>query len=509
MQHLISKILKMKKIIKYIMATSVILMFASCTNLDENIYSDVKKEDFFKSEIQVALYAGRAYNTLQNWGTEQSWWTLDIQLGDECCVPKNSTGEWSNQRYAELQTHAIPAGNKLVRKGWDFCFDGITACNDVIYEIENTKNEFAGKDGILAEMKVLRAFYYFLAADAFGNIPYSVDKNATDYPEQKDRSFFFTFIEKEIKDNIEALSDQNNAEYYGRVTQGMANTLLAKLYLQAECWGLDEKWSEAAEAAKSVIGSGKYQLEDQYKANFAIENEKSKESIFAIPYSTVYTTSSDNAFCLFVLALNPILAEHYNTTINVWDGFVGQPDFFQTYEENDRRRSDTFLYGETPISGYVINPIFPESKYASGRLETEGAYIHKWTYQTDGLLTGDDTSMNNDFILFRYADVILMYAEALIRDGKSLDSDTLEGLKKIRERAGLTAITDWDIEKLYSERSHEMALEGWRRMDMIRFGTYQNTWFAKGTRTPNDGLLLPIPSEIKSANPNLEQNPGY
>ena len=498
----------MKKITNYIKAASMALVLASCTNLDENIYSDIKKEDFFKSEAQVALYAGRAYNTLQNWGTEQSWWTLDIQLGDECCVPKNSIGEWKQARYGELQTHKIPANNKLVMRGWDFCFDGIAACNDVIYEREKAMGEEVNENESYAEMKVLRAFYYFLAADAFGNIPYSVDKEETELPQQKDREFFFTFIESEINENLNSLSKINDSKHYGRITQGVAHTLLAKLYLQAEAWGLEEKWSEAAEAAKDVIDLNQYELEGSYKANFKTNNETSKEGIFAIPYSTVYTTSSDNTFCLFVLALNEHLAEYYNIK-NYWDGFVGQPDFFATYEEGDTRKSDTFLYGETPIDGYVINPIFAESKYIDGRSDSEGAYIHKWTYQTDGLLTGDDTSMENDFFVFRYADVILMYAEALLRDSQPLDDIAKEGLKKIRERAGLEEITDWDLEKLYNERSHEMALEGWRRSDMIRFGEYRKTWFAKPEETPATGLLLPIPSERKATNPNLDQNPGY
>lgn len=498
----------MKKIVNYIKAASMALVFAACTNLDENIYSDIKKEDFFNSEAQVAMYAGRAYNTLQNWGTEQSWWTLDIQLGNECCVPKNSIGEWKQPRYGELQTHKIPANNKLVTRGWDFCFDGITACNDVIYEFENAKGDFAGKEETLAEMKVLRAFYYFLAADAFGNIPYSVDKKATELPEQKDREFFFKFIEKEITENVEHLSEVNDSKHYGRVTQGVAYTLLAKLYLQAEAWGLSEKWSEAADAAKAVIDLNQYIIEDKYKTNFKVDNETSKEGIFAIPYSTVYTTSSDNTFCLFVLALNEQLADYYNIK-NYWDGFIGQPDFFATYEEGDTRKSDTFLYGETPVDGFVIEPIFAESKYTSGRSESEGAYIHKWTYQTDGLLTGDDTSMDNDFFIFRYADVILMYAEALLRDSQPLDIIAKNGLDKIRERAGLTPIATWDLEKLYNERSHEMALEGWRRSDMIRFGEYRKPWFAKPEETPVTGLLLPIPSERKAANPNLEQNKGY
>ena len=117
--------------------------------------------------------------------------------------------------------------------------------------------------------------------------------------------------------------------------------------------------------------------------------------------------------------------------------------------------------------------------------------------------------MENDIFVFRLADVILLYAEALLRDGQSLDSYALDGLKKIRERAGLEEITDWDLEKLYLERGHEMALEGWRRVDMIRFGTYQNTWWAKNARTPDYALILPIPSQIEAANPNLDQNPEY
>jgi hypothetical protein len=117
--------------------------------------------------------------------------------------------------------------------------------------------------------------------------------------------------------------------------------------------------------------------------------------------------------------------------------------------------------------------------------------------------------MENDIFIFRYADVILLYAEALLRDGKGLDALALDGLKQIRERAGLKDITNWDLDKLYIERGHEMALEGWRRQDMVRFGTYQNTWWAKKERTPDGKVLLPIPSEILNANPNLVQNEGY
>ena len=178
------------------------------------------------------------------------------------------------------------------------------------------------------------------------------------------------------------------------------------------------------------------------------------------------------------------------------------------YDKNGQKMRIT-PKGQTEEVDYVINPIFDEANFVNGRSELEGAFLHKWEYQTDGLLTSYKISMENDIFIFRYADVILMYAEALLRQGQPLDSYALEGLKGIRERAGLQAITDWDLEKLYAERSHEMALEGWRRQDMIRFGKYQETWWGKPNRTSDHALLLPIPSQILNANTNLVQNDGY
>ena len=173
------------------------------------------------------------------------------------------------------------------------------------------------------------------------------------------------------------------------------------------------------------------------------------------------------------------------------------------YDKAGKKMTITPKGSMEPVD-YIIDPIFPEEDFVNGRSELEGAFLHKWEYQDDGLLTSYKISMENDIFVFRYADVILMYAEALLRDGKSLDNIAQDGLKKIRERAGLEPINAWDLDKLYLERGHEMALEGWRRQDMIRFGTYQNTWWAKSQRTPDDKVLLPIPSEIVNANPNLK-----
>lgn len=513
----------MKNIFKYITAALSFGMAVSCTNLEEDIYSYIAQDNFFTSEESVAIYAGRAYTSLQNWGSEQSWLTMDMLLGDEACAPINPEGKWDDAgRYKELQEHRIPTSSKLNLMTWNFIFNGIAACNDAIYAFETTEYEFDGKPRMISEVKVLRALLYFLAADGYGTVPFCIDKMDKSYPKPKDRDFLYGWLENEITSNIEPLADSRDTYYYGRVTKGVANTLLAKLYLNAEAWGQEPQWEKAWKAAKAVIDSQTYSLAENYKDNFKVHNETSPEAILAIPYSTQFIESSDNAFCLFALTLSTSLAKKKYSIGEGWYGYVGQPDFIQTYEEGDTRLTDTYLFGQMydkdgnkmtiiPKStkeetDYVINPVFDESKFYNQdnpRTELEGAFIHKWEYQSDGLLTSYQVSMENDIFIFRYADVILMYAEGLLRDGQPLDQAALDGLKKIRERAGLAPVSDWDLDKLYLERGHEMALEGWRRQDMIRFGTYQNTWWAKKDRTPDDKVLLPLPDEIANANPNL------
>lgn len=505
----------MKNIYKYIAGIIGIIGAISCTNLDEHIYSNIPKEEFFSSEEQLVVYSARAYTKLQAWGSEQSLWTLNIQLSDEVAAPKNSVNDWVDPRYKELQTHIIPNSNKLVRMGWDYCFDGIAACNDVIYEIEKSTFEFDGKKTVMAEMKVLRAFFYFCAMDCWGNIPFSIRKDAEGYPEQKDRKFIFDFLVKEINDNIEFLADEPTGEYYGRITQGVAYTLLAKLYLNAEVWIGKPMWAEAEAACKTIIDSGWYSLAENYKDNFKVVNETSKECIFSIPYSTIHTKSDHNDFVIFILTLPPVLCEKYGIPAAGWDGFIAQPDFISTYDEKDIRKAATWIYGQqydahgNPI--YVITEDVPESRFSEGRPENEGARVGKWEYQSDGLLTSDQTSMDNDFFVFRYADVVLMYVEALVRQTRTSEAAQVEDFKKIRMRAGLEPMTaaELTLENLLMERSHELALEGWKRQDQIRFGTYSRSWWAKPNTTPDHAYILPIPKERLNANPNLNQNPGY
>ncbi len=516
----------MKKII--IIISALVFGLVSCTNLDEHLYSQISKDQFLSSPENLALYTSRPYTSLQSWGVEQGYWTLVLQIGNELAVPKSWDGSWGEARYVELQTHEITTSNKLVRTGWEYCFDGISACNDAIFELEKLESTEATEKSI-SEIKVLRAFYYLLAIDLWGQVPFSVKKDESGYPETKTRPQMFTWIESEITSNRDKLDTTPSAATYGRVTKDVANFVLAKLYLNSEVYTGTAKWAECASLCKDIIESKHFHLTNNYAENFAINNESSSEAIFAIPYSSVYTTK---CFYPYVLTLNSDLQKLYNVG-DQWNGtHMGQPDFMASYEVGDLRKKATWLFGDiydasgnrwTYVNGYDSNGNpkvenysledinIDESKFGAGIGRLDGARFIKWPFQSDGSLNSYTVSMENDFILMRYADVVLMYVECLIRQNKQADAALVPDFITIRTRAGLTPMTaaDLTLDKFLVERQHEMALEGWVHNDLVRFGKYLNKWWAKPADSKPGYILLPIPEEKRGANPNLGQNEAY
>ena len=149
--------------------TNIILSFVicillyGCTDLSETVYTGVAMNDFFKNEKELVANAGRAYTKLQGYNSEQSLWTLLLQASDECAVPACGGSWYSNGRYEEIQTNKIPPAIKLLSRVWNWIFNGIAACNEIIYETELSPIQFEGKEKIKAEMKIQRAFYYYQA----------------------------------------------------------------------------------------------------------------------------------------------------------------------------------------------------------------------------------------------------------------------------------------------------------------------------------------------------------
>lgn len=503
----------MKRLIVFLVGL-ILLGFQSCTKLDETTYSNIPIDKFFRTEQEVLMNAGRAYTKLQPYPEEFSLWTLTQIASDEMVAPGRDDGfVWDGGRWHQLHTHQVAPTNKILTLAWDFVFGGISACNEVIYATELSPIQFAGKEKIVAEIKILRALFYYWALDNWGNIPFTIDFSDKNLPPQKNRQFVFNFLVQEILNNIDKLQEQPTPEYYGRVTKGMAYTLLAKMYLNAQEWIGSPMWQQAVDACNQVIQLNAYSIEDNYFTNFKVRNEVSRENIFVIPMHSVFTK---DRFYWYTLTLNDASRATFEFKGQMWDEFVLEPLFLDLYAANDLRRN-AFLVGQQydksgkPIifteNGVQVPFIYTQTiENYMARKRWEGARCAKYEYQPNLEYYVND--MENDFVLFRYADVLYTKLEALYRMGRAGEMIDNPELRKIRTRAGLEPYTVADLtsQELINEFGREFAWEGRRRQDLIRFGLWGNAWWNKPPSGPN-AKLFPIPQTALNVNPNLIQNP--
>ena len=487
---------------------TIVLSMVACTKLDETVYSKITIDQFFVNEQAVLQNAARAYTKLQHYPEEFSLWTLDELSSDEMAAPKKYDGSvWDGGRWNDIQQHMVQSSNKINLWAWNSVFQGIAGCNEVLYETEQSSITFPEKDRIIAEIKILRAYEYYWAMDNWGNIPFVTDFTSKELPPQKDRKFVFDFVEKEILANVDILQKVPTQAYYGRVTQGMAYTLLAKLYLNSQEWIGVDNFQKSVDACDKVIALNSYQIESNYFTNFKIKNEPSKENIFVIPYDPTLTPQ---LFYFFALTLNSSSAATYGMTGNsFWDEFVTEPPFIHKFADNDLRKKSFIRGQQKDLAGKnIANFIYTDTiiNYSS-RKKWEGARIGKYEYELSKL-DYDKYDMDNDFVLFRYADVLYTKLEALYRMGRGAEMLGNADLQKIRTRAGLAPLEASDLTDtgLLDELGREFVFEGHRRQDMIRFGVWGKAGWNKPERGPN-AKLFPIPQEVLNANPSLQQNP--
>ena len=342
-------------------------------------------------------------------------------------------------------------------------------------------------------------------------------------------------------------------------------TLLAKLYLNAEVYTGTPMWDEAIAACDEVINSGLYSLESNYFANFNVDNSGSSEFIFAIPYDEVFF----GGFNLAVRTLHYGSQQTYNLKQQPWNGFCTLEEFYNSYDDADLRKGDVgtvdgpaakrgnFIAGyqyksdgtlvedagfEAPNPNRQPAPLLGDPDGAplnfgsigSGQpqinelgpqaLRQAGVRIGKWEIA----MGSDPASMSNDYAVFRYADVLLMKAEALWRKGNSAEALVL--VNQIRQRAGVPDLTtldgplSFDLSggdvpggELFNEIGREMFAENHRRQDLIRWGFFTDVdkwvlpFYNPGDVVVTDDYttLFPIHRDKLDANPNLIQNPGY
>lgn len=494
------------------------LSMTSCTNLDEELFDKVSMDDYGKTESEVQTIVGGAYSTLRGYGastdegngvncypTCEYVFFLNECASDEACIPTRGSDWDDGGRYRELQHHSWTPNNQCVLAGWRYAFTGVSKVNAIIYQVDQSSLSDEGKNKVKAELRGLRAYYYWLLLDQFGNVPICTDFTQKELPANSPRKEVYAFVENEINDILPYLP---TGVQYGRMTQNVAYTLLARFYLNAEVYTGTPQWQKCIDACEKVKG---YSLTADYKANFLIKNETSPEIIFAIPYDHKQGTTGNYLASM---------TYHYNQKYVFsadgsyqWcgNGICAQPGVWSSYEEGDLRRDKTLMIGQqySAKDGSVVNmdngePLNYTEDIANyeNALQNEGARLDKYEWSAS-----DAWERDNDWVLMRYAEVLMMEAEANFRLGYS--QAALDLVNKVRSRAGLAALSDLSADQLDQEWLHEFAFEGLRRTVNIRFGTWFNAWWNKDAEADQHTGIYPIPQEERAKNPNLTQNPGY
>ncbi len=493
----------------------------SCTNLDEEVYSVFTEENFPTTPEQYAALTGPVYVAAQKFFNE-NYYDLQEAGTDEVVVPTRG-GDWfDGGRWQDMHFHTWTASHDLVRNSWDWGFNAIGTCNRILDLMQNAP-ETDTKQRTIAELKTMRAWYYYNMMDAFGNIPVVASfDDAAAAPTQQTRAQVFQFIASELEENAPLLTEDVNAITYGRPTKWMAHTLLARLYLNAQVYTGTPQWDKVVEHANAVIASGKYTLEANYLDMFKATNgPQNREPIFSIPFDALRARGN----LLFNKTLHYGHRVTYGLTTDPWNGWTTTPAFFDKYEEEDVRKNQ-WLYGQQYLSegvplvynnvNVVLDPYyFPEFDLGGGDDAGRLAGARNVKYEPDPNAVSNNA--NNDVVIFRYADVLLMKAEAILRGASNgAVAEAVEAVNMVRNRAfnsdpakHFTAAT-LTLNALYDERGRELVMEMVRRTDMIRFGRWEDAnLFKPANPGETHKRIFPIPTTALAANPSLVQNPGY
>ncbi len=563
----------MRKSLFLIKAMVIGLMMAwlnqSCTNLDEELYDSVTPENFFNTEEEYVSALGAAYTAFGNYASNDPFSVHETST-DEMAVPTRGQDWDDGGHWRRLHLHSWTYEEVYFRGAWEFGFGGVNTANRLIFQfqtlVDNGQVEQETADAFIAELEAVRGFFYWQLIDLFGNVPLVFDfATAEAAPPTVPRSQVFDAVLSNLETAVPKLSTAVDGTTYGRMNYYAGQALLAKLYLNAEVYTGNAMWQDVIDACDEIINSGEYNLESNYFANFNVDNSGSQEFIFAIPYDEVFFTG----FNLAVRTLHYGSQQTYNLTAQPWNGFCTLEEFYNSYSDEDLRKGGVgtlegpagvrgnFIAGyqwrsdgtlvrddgfEAPQPNREPAPLLgdPDGEPLNfGNFFSEQPQINEigpQAYRQAGVRIGKweiamgskPDAMSNDYSVFRYADVLLMKAEALWRLGNEAEALTL--VNQIRQRAGVADLAtldgplSFDMEagdvpggELFNEIGREMFAENQRRQTLIRWGFFTDVdkwalpYYNAGDVLKTDDFtnLYPIHRDILDANPNLDQNPGY
>ena len=514
--------MKIKKLI--LVFACLVFIVPACTNLDEELYDTLAAENFFQSEDEYIAALGQAYANFTMWGSHSNVWSTNELSSDELVVPTRGGDWYDGGVLLQVHQHTYTPDNGFVSNAWNALYGGVNTTNRLIYQF----SALEGAEAFEAELRAIRAFWYYHLMDMYGNVPMSTDFTDTEAKGNTPRASVYSWIMGELDAVINLLPTAKDGSTYGRMNKWAALALRHKMKLNAGVYTGSADWAGAKADADAIIASGLYSLEGNYASNFAVENSGSNENIFVVPYDKVFA----GGFNWVQMTLHYASQNTFNLQAQPWNGYATVEDFYNSYVDPvsnpgpqgtvykgqgtatgtlDSRLSN-FVVGpqgtDDPAGGEAgdddgvglwftpyINSIWPDA------CRQCGARIGKYEYEMGGT-----PNMSNDWVLFRYADILLGKAEAHLRTGDA--AGALGIVNQIRARAGVDAYTSLDLDNLLAERGREMYVENDRRQSLVRFGKFNDAWWEKGV-SGSHMTIFPIPKPQLDANSKLTQNPGY
>lgn len=545
------------------------LALTSCTDLDETVYKQLPGDGSYElTNDDVQAMYGTIYDRLRDM---YNGWEGYQDISEECCdlimTPfRYETSGWGAQ-YVSLHKHEFHSTVNHLYRPWFSCYQGITTCNQLLDNEDISSNETSK-----AELRTYRALFYYVLFDLFRNIPLETTlKVPSDWlPTQEAPAKTFDWIVNELNESKPYLSKDVE---FGQINYYGACMILAKMYLNHNAWfpesGDDMSYyKKAYDEVNEIINDGKYTLATDYLNPFRADTQDA-EVIFALVYDKKYAGMGTNYYCKWFLSGSQDI---FGVTLDAWNGSAGIPQFINSYDPDDSRKTDCWVWGpqkskktgeQIYINGKALD--YTIDVYAiekPGAASMQGARLKKYE-----IVEGDVSVSNDDVPFFRLTDAYFIKAECLLRLGgyngetEQTAADivtmirqrafkknpekavrTVEQLKggscydyglreiqgEVSESGELTNVVNTETHEggsdiilggLLDDLAWEFVYEHHRRQDLIRFKMTNGcnvfngkSWFGKSANlNVNDHHLdvFPILKDFLNANPNLKQNEGY
>jgi len=575
----------------------------SCTNLEETIYHEIVSENYYKNEQEIAAAMMRpfAQNSKNISGFFKNVWMIQELSADNVSFPQKGPHGYDGGDWIRFHRREYTTDERRCYNSWDQVYEGIGYVNNLLTDFENLDFDALGvksftKEQSVAELRSLRAYFYWILLDLFGDIPVTTTINE-DSPESKPRSEVFAFVEKELTESLPHLSE-DVVSTQGRISKWGVYAILAYMYLNAEVYTGTPQLQKAIAACDALYASGKFSIDTEWFTPFCKTNDiSSKENIFTAANDPIY--AADNTW----LQRFGHYAHQggFGFGYAVWNSVVTTPGFYSKFDPTDKRGYAGHLYGPqykinkynadhtldvdkskpllgteefkgfplimaerevvlkalpngsgikvqsvrhpeftaedmAPVIAYIetdeilVNSLktlinnnggkeyefkLSEDYLGTRTMDTGAENIGARSIKYEIDFTATTAGLPNDWVIFRLARINFIKAEALMRqNGNTANAEACALINEVKQRAydagtfvPYTPAT-LTMDELLTEMAREFAYEGWRRVDLVRFGKFVKDyewWDYKPNGKEYDNIY-PIPHRRLNNNPNLKPN---